>query len=294
MLTKKAFNREAVLRTYWNIRRGVEVPDKELDQVDNWLKLSGVVHRQNGMLRVRNPIYERVFDEGWARDHLRLHVNWRRRLTTYRSHPPGPDRRPGDPARLLRVAAEGGGRVPGTRGRSPARRCRAARTDCRGEPRQADERSRADPEARGEAEAFEPDSGGRDRIARRGGEAGSAAGPGDAGRARPERRGRGGAERPGPRRRAAGAPGKASRPARPAHLRRAARINRRSCACSMPIRRRMRRETSRRFRACRSSRPRCRSPSRRSSPTARYQVQIEKEDINVSHGWTARRGHRLA
>ena len=82
MLTKKAFNREAVLRTYWNIRRGVEVPDKELDQVDNWLKLSGVVHRQNGMLRVRNPIYERVFDEGWARDHLRLHVNWRRRLTT--------------------------------------------------------------------------------------------------------------------------------------------------------------------------------------------------------------------
>jgi hypothetical protein len=81
MLTKKAFNREAVLRTYWNIRRGVEVPDKELDQVDNWLKLSGVVHRQNGMLRVRNPIYERVFDEGWARDHLRLHVNWRRRLT---------------------------------------------------------------------------------------------------------------------------------------------------------------------------------------------------------------------
>ena len=81
MLTKKAFNREAVLRTYWNIRRGVEVPDKELDQVDNWLKLSGVVRRQDGMLRVRNPIYERVFDEQWARDHLRLHVNWRRRLT---------------------------------------------------------------------------------------------------------------------------------------------------------------------------------------------------------------------
>ena len=82
MLTKKAFYREAVLRTYWNIRRGRQVVDKELDQVDNWLKLSGVVHRQNGMLRVRNPIYERVFDEGWARDHLRLHVNWRRRLTT--------------------------------------------------------------------------------------------------------------------------------------------------------------------------------------------------------------------
>ena len=82
MLTKKAFNREAVLRTYWNIRRGHQVADKELDQVDTWLKLSGVVRRQDGLLRVRNPIYERVFDERWARDHLRLHVNWRRRLTT--------------------------------------------------------------------------------------------------------------------------------------------------------------------------------------------------------------------
>ena len=82
MLTKKAFNREAVLRSYWNIRRGRQVVDKELDQVDNWLKLSGVVRRQDGVLRVRNPIYERVFDERWARDHLRLHVNWRRRLVT--------------------------------------------------------------------------------------------------------------------------------------------------------------------------------------------------------------------
>ena len=82
MLTKKAFNREAVLRSYWNIRRGREVADKELDQVGNWLKLSGVVRRHDGVLRVRNPIYERVFDERWARDHLRLHVNWRRRLTT--------------------------------------------------------------------------------------------------------------------------------------------------------------------------------------------------------------------
>ena len=82
MLTKKAFNREAVLRTYWNVRRGQLVADKELDQVDTWLKLSGVVRRQDGVLQVRNPIYERVFNERWARDHLRLHVNWRRRLTT--------------------------------------------------------------------------------------------------------------------------------------------------------------------------------------------------------------------
>ena len=81
MLTKKAFNREAVLRTYRNIRRGERVPDKELDQVASWLKLSGVVCRRDGVLRVRNAVYEHVFDEQWARDHLRLNVNWRRRLT---------------------------------------------------------------------------------------------------------------------------------------------------------------------------------------------------------------------
>jgi hypothetical protein len=80
MLTKKAFDREAVLRSYGLIRRGDRVPDKELDQVTSWLKLSGVVCRRNGLLRVRNAVYEHVFDERWARDHLRLNVNWRRRL----------------------------------------------------------------------------------------------------------------------------------------------------------------------------------------------------------------------
>ena len=80
MLTKKAFNREAVLATYQAIRGGARVPDKELDQVASWLKLSGIVRRQDGLLRVRNAIYEHVFDQRWARVHRRLHVNWRRRL----------------------------------------------------------------------------------------------------------------------------------------------------------------------------------------------------------------------
>ena len=80
MLTKKAFNREAVLATYDAIRSGARVPDKELDQIASWLKLSGIVRRQDGLLRVRNAIYEQVFDQRWARVHRRLHVNWRRRL----------------------------------------------------------------------------------------------------------------------------------------------------------------------------------------------------------------------
>jgi hypothetical protein len=81
MLSKKAFDREAVLRTYGEVRRGLAVPDNELDLVASWLKLSGVVGRRGGLLRVRNAVYERVFDDAWVRHHLRLHVNWRRRLT---------------------------------------------------------------------------------------------------------------------------------------------------------------------------------------------------------------------
>jgi hypothetical protein len=79
MLTKNALDTEAVLRTYHNVRRGQRVPDRELDQITAWLKLSGIVCRRDGNLYVRNAIYERVFDNAWARDHLRLHANWRRR-----------------------------------------------------------------------------------------------------------------------------------------------------------------------------------------------------------------------
>ena len=79
MLTKNAFDTEAVLRAYRDVRRGHRVPDRELDQVAAWLKLSGIVCRRQGALYVRNAIYERVFDERWTRDHLWLHANWRRR-----------------------------------------------------------------------------------------------------------------------------------------------------------------------------------------------------------------------
>jgi len=80
MLTKKAFNREAVLETYGRVRRGERVPDQELDQVTSWLKLSGIVRRHERHLQVRNAVYAQAFDERWVREQRRLHVNWRRRL----------------------------------------------------------------------------------------------------------------------------------------------------------------------------------------------------------------------
>jgi hypothetical protein len=81
MLTKKAFDREAVLRMYRAVRSGHSVTDNELDLVASWLKLSGVVGRRAGVLQLRNAVYKTVFDEAWVRQNQRLHVNWRRRLT---------------------------------------------------------------------------------------------------------------------------------------------------------------------------------------------------------------------
>jgi hypothetical protein len=80
MLTKKAENREAVLKAYESIRGGARVPDREHDQITSWLKLSGIVRREHDQLRVRNPIYAKVFDESWTTDHLRLNIDWRRRF----------------------------------------------------------------------------------------------------------------------------------------------------------------------------------------------------------------------
>src|SRR5215207_9916449 len=79
MLTKKADNREAVLATYDAIRGGARVPDREHDQITSWLKLSGIVRRDGDLLKVRNPIYEKVFDQNWTKVHRRLNINWRRR-----------------------------------------------------------------------------------------------------------------------------------------------------------------------------------------------------------------------
>jgi hypothetical protein len=70
MLTRRAFDPVAVLIAYRQVRLGrVPVPDEEQSLVKNYLKLAGIVHREDGLLRVRNPIYERAFDRRWIREH---------------------------------------------------------------------------------------------------------------------------------------------------------------------------------------------------------------------------------
>lgn len=77
MLTKRAPDREGVLLRYRDIRRGFPVPDREADPVCAWLRLSGIVRAQDGRLRVRNRIYQTVFNSSWIRKNRK--VNWARR-----------------------------------------------------------------------------------------------------------------------------------------------------------------------------------------------------------------------
>jgi len=77
MLTKRAPDRQAVLLRYRDVRRGLSVADREADPVCSWLRLSGVVRSQDGLLRVRNPIYHTVFDNTWIRKNRS--VDWPRR-----------------------------------------------------------------------------------------------------------------------------------------------------------------------------------------------------------------------
>jgi tetratricopeptide (TPR) repeat protein len=58
-------DRAALLDLYARVRGGKRVPDDEADRVVGVLRLSGIVNVEAGRLRVRNRIYERVFDAGW-------------------------------------------------------------------------------------------------------------------------------------------------------------------------------------------------------------------------------------
>ena len=69
-LTGRSHDPLAVLSVYRNVRLGRRaVRDEEQSVVKSHLKLSGVVLRENGVLLVRNPIYETVFDRQWIKAH---------------------------------------------------------------------------------------------------------------------------------------------------------------------------------------------------------------------------------
>jgi tetratricopeptide (TPR) repeat protein len=57
--------RIALLDLYARVRGGRSVPDDETDPTVSALRLSGIARAERGRLRVRNRIYEHVFDRDW-------------------------------------------------------------------------------------------------------------------------------------------------------------------------------------------------------------------------------------
>ena len=79
MLTRRAPDLMAVLTTYRQIRLGRRpVRDNAQLLVKSHLKLSGIVHRREGVLRLSNAIYAQVFDGRWLKEHWPEH--WIKRI----------------------------------------------------------------------------------------------------------------------------------------------------------------------------------------------------------------------
>ena len=81
MLTERAPDRTAVMTTYLDVLRGRVVYDEEQSLIKSHLKLSGVVYRDSGVLRVRNRIYREAFDTRWVKEHLPQTLRRRLRRT---------------------------------------------------------------------------------------------------------------------------------------------------------------------------------------------------------------------
>ena len=63
-------HRAEILSLYDRVRRGRRVEDDESSPRVAILKLSGLVVAEDGLLRTRNRIYERVFGPGWIAEHM--------------------------------------------------------------------------------------------------------------------------------------------------------------------------------------------------------------------------------
>ncbi len=69
-LLKSEADLTSLLELYGKVRAGRRVVNDETNPLCDILRLSGVCRVENGLLKVRNRIYERVFDREWVRTHL--------------------------------------------------------------------------------------------------------------------------------------------------------------------------------------------------------------------------------
>lgn len=73
----------ALLDLYQQVRAGKKVKDDETNPLIPVLRLSGVVNAPQGLLRVRNRIYDQVFDRDWVQSHM-PDAEMRRQATAFR------------------------------------------------------------------------------------------------------------------------------------------------------------------------------------------------------------------
>jgi WD40 repeat protein len=59
-----------LLSLYEQVRRGEKIEDDETNPFVSILKLSGIIRIEDGRLRVRNRIYEQVFDQAWVAQNM--------------------------------------------------------------------------------------------------------------------------------------------------------------------------------------------------------------------------------
>ena len=64
------FDRVDLLTRYGKLASGKRVADDDTDGVCTALRLSGLVTSRDGVLRVRNRVYAKLFDAAWVRDNL--------------------------------------------------------------------------------------------------------------------------------------------------------------------------------------------------------------------------------
>jgi hypothetical protein len=73
----------SLLDLYSQVRRGKGVPDDEANPLVSLLRLAGITRAEEGVLRVRNRIYARVFDREWITTHM-PDAELRRQRAAYR------------------------------------------------------------------------------------------------------------------------------------------------------------------------------------------------------------------
>jgi len=69
-LLRSGVDLTALLDLYTQVRRNARVADDETNVLTSVLKLSGIVRVERGDLKVRNRIYEGVFDRDWVQTHI--------------------------------------------------------------------------------------------------------------------------------------------------------------------------------------------------------------------------------